>query len=118
MDSEEVAQVNAMIKTTADLVTSKWDSRIAKYYAPASAKVHADKLVPYSALQRRLGQAAPFRKDPRGSTHALRRTVQTLVDRGDLVPVAKVKAVGDYGFSGALYAIANPTSFLATAEQL
>lgn len=116
-DSDETKQINNMVTTIASLVTSDW-SIVAKYYAPAGVNAHTDKLVPYSAIQRRLAATAVFRKDRAGASNAIRRTIQVLVDRGDLIPMNKVKATADYGFSGAIYAIANPTSFLSMAANL
>ena len=115
LNSEETKQIHEVIKVIAKQLTSDW-ATVQSY--GGSAAMHKDRIVPYSAIQRRLASAAAFRKDKLGATAAIRRTLQTLVDRGDLIPMNKVKTTSDYGFSGVSYAVANPEAFLSSVDKL
>lgn len=65
------------------------------------------KIVPYAYLMQRTAAVASFRLDKMGSTHALRRNVQTMIDSGMLVEISKQVLAEKYKFSGVAYGIGN-----------
>lgn len=84
---------------------------IEAYYDRKLKMVHddrllwADKIIPYRAIQRRTASVASFRHDKMGSTHGIKRTIQTFIDNGMLVEVSRQDLIKKYGFSGIAYAI-------------
>lgn len=109
VDNEEQAQVNAIVKCVTEFVTFDW-ARVEKYL-PNGHKLHANKIIPYSYIQRRLSNAAVFRKDKRGSSEALKRTLKTLADRGEIQEVSRAKLSVEYDTSALCFMISNPKAF-------
>lgn len=65
----------------------------------------AAKIVPYAYLSQRTASVASFRQDRVGATNALKRAVQTMVDSGMLIEVARPQLLEKYKFSGVAYGI-------------
>ena len=85
---------------------------IEQYYKapPKSAakwgKLHKARIIPYGYLVSRTASIASFRHDRLGSTAALKRGLQSLVENGALAEIPKVTLVASYGFQGVGYGIA------------
>lgn len=68
-------------------------------------KMHSAKLIPYRYIVQRIAAVASFRTDRMGSTNALKRAIQNMIDSGLLLEVPKHILQRDYGFSGSAYGI-------------
>lgn len=110
VDNEEMKQLAAVIKAVHDYVTSPFSS-IVKYCGDGADRLHSDRIVPYSYLHRRLSSVATFRKDRRGATQALKQTLRTLTERGDLAEISRAVMSKDYGSSSIAYGIERPAAF-------
>lgn len=55
-----------------------------KVYRSISLKMHQLRIIPYKYLNQRLCPMAPFRTDKIGATNALKKTIQTLIDSGEI----------------------------------
>lgn len=79
------------------------EKTLEKYGCPS--KLIAAKIIPHSYLIRKTASVASFRKDKQGSTAALKRSIQTLIEWGALVQVAPQKLATQYSYSGLAYMI-------------
>lgn len=67
--------------------------------------LHKAQLIPYAYLSQRTANIASFRHDRLGATNALKRAVQTFIDSGMLIEVARPQLLEKYRFSGVAYGI-------------
>ena len=68
-----------------------------------TAKMHAHCIVPHSYLSKRLLTLPAFKRDRSGATAALKRTIQALLEAGEIVEVNKNQAVKDFDTSARCY---------------
>lgn len=111
VDNEETQQLTKAIEAIAEFVVRPW-AEIATTAGPNTGNLHANKIVPYSFLHRRLARIATFRKDRIGATNAIKRALKTLCERGDLQEMSRAVMVKDYGSSAVGYMISNPAAIL------
>lgn len=69
------------------------------------AKMHADGIVPYLFIQNALVSQAPFTTAMGGATRAIKATLQTMVDCGDLVEIPRQEMVLRYNTSTLAYRV-------------
>lgn len=67
--------------------------------------LHKAKIIPYAHLAQRTAAVASFRQDRLGATNALKRAVQTFLDSGMLIEIARPQLLEKYKFSGVAYGI-------------
>ncbi|MCK9234947.1 MAG: hypothetical protein M0P09_01370 [Acholeplasmataceae bacterium] len=67
------------------------------------AKLEGTPIIPRNFLTQYLKGRQPFRSDPRGSTRAMRETINEMVESGMLEEVSKVQMKGQYGLTGLGY---------------
>lgn len=68
------------------------------------AKMHADGVIPYAAIQNKLANVAAFRRDRQGGTAAIRRALGNLTASGVLQEIPKAEMATRYGHSVVAYA--------------
>lgn len=68
-------------------------------------RLHHDKLISYSYLATRTAGVASFRTDKQGSTMALKRGIQRMIDSGMIQEVPVVVLNAKYGYSGIVYGV-------------
>jgi len=106
-NSEESKQVSDVLRVITQYLTQPFEE-VAKY--GAKRPMHADHIVPYTFIQRRLVAAASFRHDRVGATNAIRRTVSTLLDEGVLIEADRA-TLQKYNARGKAYAVSDPDRF-------
>ena len=104
-DTAEDKQVQAVIRKIQAYVSGEYTEVAYKY--GVSVEMHRDKVVPYVLLQRTLAATVAFAKDKAGASRALQRSIQTLIDNGDLQEVGKREMQERFGFGGKAYVITN-----------
>lgn len=109
VDNEEVKQLQVMIRLIRDYMLARW-SDIATYKAGSPA-LHGDKIIPYGYINKRLLQVNVFRQDRQGATNAIKRTIKTLCERGDIQEVPRHDLSLKYKTHAACYMIAIPRTF-------
>jgi len=109
IDNEETKQLTKTMQTVKEFVLNPW-SEVEKY-AQGLANLHQERIVPYSYLQRRLACVATFRKDRMGATNAIKRSIKTLIERGDLQEVGRATMTKSYNSSAVAYMISNAKAF-------
>lgn len=110
IDNDETKQLSKVISTMKEFVVSPWPD-VVKYAGEGMSNLHANRIVPYSFVQRKLASVAVFRKDRIGSSGAIKRALKTLCERGDLQEVSRATLAKDYGTTAVAYMIANAKVF-------
>jgi hypothetical protein len=85
-DSFEARQMADMINVFKDYLLRPY-SDLEKYVIHPG--MHAERVIPFSFLQRRLSSHGSYKTDRQGVSGALKRTIQTLLDRGDIAEVPR-----------------------------
>lgn len=109
MGSEENAQMLKLVNCVSVYLTSPF-SKIAKY-CPGVSHLHKDMIVPYAYIQRRLAAIAVFRKDSRGSSLAIKRAINTMMERGDLQEMSRAETAKKYDTTSRCFVVKNPSVF-------
>lgn len=107
-NSQETDQLEAVTKALKHYVTSPI-STVEKYVGGLKNVAHLHKMgiVPFSYVSRKVGAAAAFRKDARGATDAVRRTLRIMIDRGDIIEIPKGELIKNHGAGYLAFAVAN-----------
>jgi hypothetical protein len=109
IENDETTQLQTIIKTMKEYVLSPY-SAVEKYIAGMGA-LHAERIIPYAYLQRRLAAVAAFRKDKQGSSQSIKRALKTLIERGDIEEVGRATMATTYKTSAVAYMIKVPKVF-------
>lgn len=106
-DSEESKQVSGIVEKIREFLVLPF-SEIEAYQVPVA--LHAEKIIPYSYLQRRLSNVGYFKSDKQGATNAIKRAILTLIDRGDIRELPKGE-VAKHGSTCRAFMVAIPRTF-------
>lgn len=101
----ENQQVKDVIKTIKEYLTKDW-SELVKYNS-GNQQMHNERVIPYAFLSRRLISASSFRGDKLGSTAALKRCLQIMVDSDKLREVPKTELVTRFGTTQKAYMVSD-----------
>jgi hypothetical protein len=96
-DSKQINDVRRIIENYINLPFSEAEK------FGATAKLHKAYLIPYQFVMKKTYSLAAFKNDKMGSTHALKRTLQSMVDMGMLKEFAKTELEGKYDYQGTAY---------------
>lgn len=103
--TSELKQLEHARHIIREYITTDYDDKIKKY--KADQRLHNDKIVPKSYLSRRLAAQTSFRNDKMGSTIALQRVIQNLIDSDTIREVPTQQLLDKYGTRQKAYAISN-----------
>ena len=103
-NNEEIKQVETMVKVMREYLKADYRDLTA-YKVPQ--RLHLDKVIPSSYLNLKLRGMAAFRKDRLGGTNAIKRTLATLLENGDIVECGKREMDEKYGFRGRCFMVQN-----------
>lgn len=106
-DQKQLAEVRNAIK---QYLTHSYGD-VAGYGVPAA--LFNDRLVTYTYISRRCVATAAMRHDKQGSTAALKRALQNMIDGGELVEIGKLEVAKTYNYSGRVFGITNSLSLLS-----
>ena len=102
-DASEADQIDLLKRAIFDYLTKSFD-KLEGY--GAKKELYDAKVISYSFLHSKITMHACFRKDRIGRTNALKRTVQTILECGDIVEIDKF-VLGRYGYSGRGFMLKN-----------
>jgi len=103
-NSFEVKQSGEIIRLIKEYVKSPYE-KIEKY--SKFPTLHADKIVPYAFIQRRLVASSAFRNDRAGATFAIKRAVQNLIDADRINEAGKVYMKDKHGTNQRCFVISD-----------
>ena len=100
----ESSQTDLLLRIIVEYLTDDY-VKVMKYRVPK--KIHDRKVIPYSYMSRRISSSNVFKEDKFGATAALKRTIQILVDNGDLKEIPKHESEKNFGTTGRLFVISS-----------
>jgi hypothetical protein len=104
-DTKQIADVSVAIS---EYILRPFEA-LAKYQI--NSVMHSSRIIPYSYISRRCAANTSLRTDRGGSTSALKKVLQALIDRGDLQEVPAHECRTKFSTTARCFAIANPKSF-------
>lgn len=107
--TEEGQQIEAMVNAFKVYISVPFEA-VEKY--KVDQRLHHDKVIPYTYLQRKLVSMACYRHDRLTSTLAIKRAIDTLLERGDIVEAPKTQISQKYGLNGRCFMIASNIAFI------
>jgi len=110
VDNDEQKQLAAIMKAIHTYVVAPW-ADVSKYCGDGASGLHSAKIVPYSYLHRKLAALAVFRKDRQGPTAALKKSLKTLTERGDLSEISRAIMAKEHSSASIAFAIERPSAF-------
>lgn len=108
-DTNEGSQIKDVSELIHDYLLFPHES-VKKYLV--DPRMHADRIIAWSYLQRRIQQKGSFRNDRAGATVALKRCVEALVAEGSIREIRQVDVQTRYGFTMKAYAITSLNHFI------
>lgn len=106
--SGDEKQITDAIRVIRDYLTKPADE-LAAYEIPQA--MHAQHVIPYSYLSRRLVPMTSYKMDRRGGTSALKAVIAALLDRGDIQELPRTQAAASFQTLGKCYVVANLQAF-------
>lgn len=103
--TSELKQLEHARHIIREYIIADYDDKIKKY--KTDQRLHSDKIVPMVYLSRRLAAQTSFRNDKMGSTVALKRVVQNLIDSDTIREIPTTQMVEKYGTRQKAYAVSN-----------
>lgn len=110
INNEETKQLALCMKLIKKFCTAQWQE-VEKVAGEKMKPLHAERIIPYSYLQRNTSTAPAFKKDRLGATNALKRALKTLEERGDVQPMARSELVKRFNTGAASYCVTNAGTF-------
>lgn len=108
-DNDETKQLVKLIQIIREYVSRPW-SEVEKYKC-GSVHLHAERIIPYGYLHKRTTQISEFKKDKMGASYALKRTIKTLMERGDIQECSRATMMVNYKSHAVCYMVATPRVF-------
>lgn len=102
--SEESRQTNELLRVIREYVTEPYPI-VATY--GVDTRLHNDRVIPWTYISRRLMAMAAFRTDRIGSTNAIKRTMQSLIDGGLIREIGRNDMIVKYGYSGRAFVVSS-----------
>lgn len=103
-DNSELGQLRKVLEIIRDFCTLPY-SEVSKYLPSDYEKFHVEKIVPYAYLQRRLASGQLFKKDRMGGSFALKKSLKTLCERGDIQEVGKAVLSKEFNTTAMAFAV-------------
>lgn len=92
----EIKQAMELSRVVKEFCIKPWD--LISRYTDAQ-RLHQERIIPYSYLNRRLGPLSAYRLDKQGATAALKRTLQTLIDSDKIREIPRAELGLKFGTS-------------------
>lgn len=108
-DNDEAKQAVELIRTVYRYVATEYH-KLPKLRVPRT--MHEEKVVPLSYLQQDLLQKKAFKDDRAGANAALKRTIQSFLDAGDLQEISRTQLAEKFNKTGRAFVITNPARFI------
>ena len=113
-NTQEIKQIDEVTRVIKEYAKCEWKD-VVKYCSAKDKLLHADKVIPYGYISRRLIAVAAFRADKMGATFALQRTLKILLDRDHLQELSRDQLKQRFGTTQKSYMISN-TKLLENEE--
>lgn len=108
-DNNETVQTDKLVGVIRDYIVIAYGQQFAKYNVPE--RMHADRVIPWSYMQRRLLSSPQFRTDRIGASNALKRAIDSLIAEDAIRELRQTDLHNRYGCVMKSYYIINPSRF-------
>ena len=108
-NNTDIIQVKEALRIIKEFAEAEFKT-VEKYKVPK--KMHDNLIVPYKYLAQRVAPLSCFRKDHLGSTNALKRAIQAMLDSGDIQEVPIGQSEREFGIRAKCYAYKNNRSII------
>jgi hypothetical protein len=105
-NTQEIKQIDEVVRVIKEYATGEWKD-VVKYSSAKDRPLHAEKVIPYSYISKRLISCAAFRVDKMGATFAIKRTLQILLDRDHIQELSREQLKTKFGTTQKSYMITN-----------
>lgn len=105
-NTQEIKQIEEVGRVIKEYATGEWKD-IVKYCSAKDRPLHADKVIPYGFISKRLISVAAFRVDKMGATFAIQRTLKILLDRDHIQELSREQLKTRFGTTQKSYMITN-----------
>lgn len=109
-NTSEGNQIQEVIGIVRDYLLRPYDETLQKYVI--DSRMHSDRVIPFSYIQRRLMAKQSFKGDRMGATNALKRAVESLVTDGAIQEVRQVDIHKRYQKVAKSYAVIELSRFI------
>jgi hypothetical protein len=110
-ETSELHQAQEIHSIVKDYLMRPFDQTMQRYQV--DSRMHQDRVIPLSYLQRRLGLKTAFRQDRMGATIAIKRAVETMITDGALQEVRQIDSKSRYGKTAKVYVVTDLSRFIA-----
>jgi len=107
-NTQEMKQLNELTRIIKEFITCNWE-HAGKYIE--NEKMHFEKVIPYLFISKRLTNNLAFKSDRVGATNAIKRAIQTLIDRDRIREMPRNETATKFGTSQKVFIITH-TSLL------
>lgn len=94
--SSEAKQIKELVRMIKWFVENEWEKVSAYSQGKADRAMHHAKVIPYSMVSKKLVCMAAFKNDRTGSTNAIKRTIQLLIDTDRIRELNKQDLTGKF----------------------
>lgn len=111
-NSSEMKQTKEVVRVIKDYISSDWDKL--KPYEKAAKdlhQLHKKKVIPYTYINKRLAATTTFKNDRMGSTIALKRSLQMLIDGDNIQEINKIEMQDKFKTTQRAFIITNLSMF-------
>lgn len=109
VDNDETKQLAKVIQMIREWMLRPWSEL--EIYKVGTSTMHMERVVPYSYLHKRLSSMIEFKKDRMGAAFSIKRSVKTLMERGDIQEVPRTEMMMKFKTHASSYMIAVPRVF-------
>jgi hypothetical protein len=107
-NANELKQQHDLVRVVRDWITKDWDYCKKYCQGKADQKLHFNKVIPYSYLNKRLVGVAAFVNDKRSATPALKMAIQVLIDGDKIRELGNDDKAKKYNTTQRCYVITDP----------
>ena len=106
LDNEEHQQLEKMIVALKHYYIKPW-TELRSYTGVKRPDLYNAKIINYAYLHKKLANDPVFKKDKFGATASVKRTIQTMIERGDLTELGKTELVKNYNTQSRCFMVSN-----------
>ncbi len=107
-ETSDTKQMEELATAISEYMTRPHE-QLDKYHVPLA--MHLSRVVPFSYLSRRCLSSAQFRNDRMGGSNALKKIIQSMLERGDIQEIPRHECSTKYKTTARCFMVSNPRAF-------
>jgi hypothetical protein len=105
IDNDETRQLKRVIEVMKEWTDKPWSELESLKFG--SLALHSERIIPYGFIQNKTQRMKEFKKDRQGATNALKRTLKTFEERGDIQQVGRTELASKFQTTASCYVVKN-----------